>query len=310
MEAIPDSRCFPGIMRIIISGSSGLVGSALVPDLQKNGHDVIRLIRPPRRPGHGEASWNPRRKELDPSVLEGADAVINLNGRSIGDGRWTDDVKKELLQSRLDATTTIVDAIAACERPPALLINASAVGYYGDRADEVLDETSKPGTGFLAKLALDWEEAALAAASNSTRVVLLRLGMVIADGGALEKMLLPFKLGLGGPIGSGRQFWSWVGLIDVLGVIRHVLTTPSISGPINVVGPEETRCSQFTSTLGSVLHRPAFLPVPSFAVRLGFGEMGDALLLASQRVRPRALEEIGFSFENPTLERAIREALD
>lgn len=296
-------------MKIIISGASGLVGSALVPDLEENGHAVTRLIRPPRRPARGEASWQPEKGDLEPSVLDGADAVINLNGRSIGEGRWTDEIKKELRQSRLDATNTIVAAIAACERPPALLINASAVGYFGDREDEILDESSKPGTGFLADLVRDWEQAALAAASNSTRVVLMRLGMVVADGGALKKMLLPFKLGLGGPIGSGRQFWPWVGLADVLGVIRFVLDKSTVSGPLNVVAPQETRCSDFTRTLGSVLGRPAFLPMPAFAARLALGEMGDALLLASQRVKPRALEEMGYVFENPALELAIRDAL-
>lgn len=296
-------------MKIIISGASGLVGSALVPDLEKNGHAVTRLIRPPRRPARGEASWQPEKGDLEPSVLDGADAVINLNGRSIGEGRWTDEIKKELRQSRLDATNTIVAAISACERPPALLINASAVGYYGNRKDEILDESSKPGTGFLADLARDWEQAALAAASNATRVVLMRLGMVVADGGALKKMLLPFKLGLGGPIGSGRQFWPWVGLADVLGVVRFALDKSTVSGPLNVVAPQETRCSDFTQTLGSVLGRPAFLPMPAFAARLALGEMGDALLLASQRVKPRALEEMEYVFENPTLELAIRNAL-
>jgi uncharacterized protein (TIGR01777 family) len=296
-------------MKIIISGASGLVGSSLVPDLEKNGHTVTRLVRPPRRPARGEASWDPKKGDLEPSVLDGADAVINLNGRSIGNGRWNAKVKTELRQSRLDATNTIAAAIATCDNPPSLLINASAVGYYGDRGDEVLDETSSSGTGFLADLSRDWEHAALAATSSRTRVVLLRLGMVVADGGALEKMLPPFKLGLGGPIGSGRQFWAWVGLADVLGVIRFALEKSPVSGPLNVVAPQETRCSDFTRTLGSVLGRPAFLPMPAFAARLALGEMGDALLLASQRVRPRALEDMEYVFENPTLELAIRDAL-
>ena len=297
-------------MKIIISGSSGLVGSALVPDLEEHDHEVVRLVRPPRQPGRGEASWRPGQGGLDSSILEGADVVLNLNGRSIGDGRWSGEIKRELRRSRLDATNTIVAAIAACERPPGLLINASAVGYYGDRGDEVLDESSAPGSGFLADLARDWEHAALAAASDATRVVLLRLGMVVADGGALKKMLLPFKLGLGGPVGSGRQFWPWIGLADVLGVIRSVLKTPTVSGPINVVAPQETRCADFTRTLGSVLRRPTFLPMPAFAVKTAFGEMGDALLLASQRVRPRALEDVGYEFEKPTLDLAIRDALE
>jgi len=296
-------------MKIIISGSSGLIGSKLVPDLEQAGHEVVRLVRPPRVPEAGSAPWDPQRKVLEPSILENADAVINLNGRSIGNGRWNDDVKRELRRSRLDATGTIVDAIAACEQPPSLLINASAVGIYGNRGEEKLDELSQPGSGFLADLAHDWEQAALAGASDATRVVLLRLGMVIAEGGALEKMLLPFKFGLGGPIGSGRQFWPWIAMADVLGVVRFALDNPSVSGPINVVAPQETRCSEFTRTLGSVLHRPAFLPAPAFAVRLALGEMADALLLASQRVRPAALEDLGYEFSRPTLDVAIREAV-
>lgn len=296
-------------MKIIISGASGLVGSALVPDLENRGLDVVRLIRPPRQPSQGEASWDPRKGELAPSVLEGADVVINLNGRSIGNGRWNEKVKNELRQSRLDSTNTLVAAIAACERPPSLLVNASAVGYYGDRGDELLVEASAPGSGFLADLSRDWEQAALAAEASGTRVVLLRLGMVVAAGGALEKMLPPFKLGLGGPMGSGRQFWPWVALADVLGVIRHVMEEPTISGPVNVVSPKEMRSSEFAATLGSVLRRPAFLPLPAFAARLVLGEMGDALLLASQRVRPSVLEEKGYTFETPELEAAIRNAL-
>ncbi len=296
-------------MKIIISGASGLVGSALVPNLTDSGHDVVRLVRPPRRPSRGEATWDPANGDLDPSVLDGAGVVINLNGRSIGQGRWTARVKDELRSSRIDATTTITTAIARCERPPSLLVNASAVGYYGDRGDEALDEGSAVGTGFLADLSRDWEQAALAAQSSDTRVALLRFGIVVADGGALEKMVLPFKLGLGGPMGSGRQFWPWVAMSDVLGVIRFVIENPALSGPVNVVSPQETRCSEFTRTLGSVLRRPAVLPMPAFAARLALGEMGDALLLASQRVRPRALEEAGYPFQTPELDLAIRDAL-
>ncbi len=296
-------------MRIIISGASGLVGTALVSDLDQRGHEVVRLIRPPHRPDDGEATWDPANGKLDPSVLDGADVVINLNGRSIGQGRWNDSVKNELRTSRLDATTTIAAAIANCERPPSLLISASAVGYYGDRGDEVLDEGSAAGSGFLADLSRAWEQAALSAASNTTRVVLLRFGMIVANGGALEKMLLPFKLGLGGPMGSGRQFWPWVAMADVLGVIRFAMEKPELSGAINVVSPQETRCSDFTKTLGSVLRRPAALPMPAFAARLVLGEMGDALLLASQRVRPRALEEAGYQFATPNLDLAIRNAV-
>ena len=297
-------------MKIIISGSSGLVGSALVTDLENSGHEVVRLVRPPRQPARGEALWDPSGGSLDAAVVSGADAVVNLNGRSIGQGRWNDQVKNELRSSRLDATRTIAAAIAASPRPPAVLINASATGYYGDRADEPLDEASDPGNGFLADLCRDWEAAATAAASPHTRVVMLRLGMVVSSGGgALEKMLLPFKLGLGGPIGSGRQFWPWIGLSDVIGTVRFAVDAPDLRGPVNVVAPQETRCSEFVRTLGAVLHRPAVLPLPAFAARAALGEMAESLLLASTRVRPAALEAAGYAFTHPKLEDALRDAL-
>jgi uncharacterized protein (TIGR01777 family) len=297
-------------MKIVISGAGGLVGSALMPSLEAAGHEVVRLVRGASEAGGNEETWDPASGRLDPAVLSGADAVINLNGRNIGDGRWSAQVKEELRRSRLDATNTIVEAIARAEPAPGLLINASAAGYYGDRGDEILDEGSAAGDGFLAELSRDWEAAALNAQSDRTRVVLLRLGMVIADGGGLGRMLLPFKLGLGGPIGSGRQFWPWVAMDDVLATVRFALDDDRLAGPLNLVSPEETRCSDFASTLGRVLHRPAILPVPAFIARLALGETADALLLASARVRPRVLEEAGYVFRTHRLEDAIRRALD
>jgi uncharacterized protein (TIGR01777 family) len=297
-------------MKIIVSGASGLVGTALVGSLEGDGHEVLRLVRRPVHGGAREALWEPSRGSLDPAVLSGAGAVINLNGRSIAAGRWSEAVKAELRSSRLESTSTIVRAIAAASEPPPLLLSASATGFYGDRGEELVDESSSAGAGFLATLARDWEAAAAAAASERTRVVLLRLGMVVAgDGGALQKMLLPFKLGLGGPIGSGRQFWPWIGVGDVVGAIRFALGAPTLSGPVNLVAPQETRCRDFTRTLGGVLGRPAFLPAPAAAVKLALGEMADALLLASTRVRPRALLEAGYTFEHPTLEEALRSVL-
>lgn len=296
-------------MKIIISGSSGLVGSALRPHLEKAGHTVLRLVRGPGPAKEAELLWDPASGELDPTYLSGVDVVINLNGRSIGESRWNAQVKSDLRTSRLDSTRTITSAIAAAAKPPGLLINASAVGYYGDRGEEELVETSAPGHGFLANLSKDWESAALEAASDRTRVVLLRLGMVVAEGGALEKMLLPFKLGLGGPIGSGRQFWPWIALADVLGAIDFAIENAALRGPVNLVGPEETRCVDFARTLGRVLHRPAILPLPAFAARAALGEMADALLLSSQRVKPAALANAGYEFKRPTLERAIQDAL-
>ena len=296
-------------MRIIISGSSGLIGSALVPVLEAAGHQVVRLVRTATDEASHQISWNPTVGNLHPDVVEGVDAVINLNGRSIAGGRWNPTIKEDLRASRLDPTTTLANAIRQAERPPSLLINASAVGFYGDRGEESLDEASSSGEGFLAELSQDWETAALAARSEDTRVVLLRLGMVLAQEGALEKMLTPFKLGLGGPVGSGRQFWPWIGVDDVSGIVEFILGQPEIVGPVNVVAPQETRCSEFARTLGRALSRPAILPAPAFAVRLALGEMADSLLLSSQRVRPALLEEAGYEYRAPTLDIALRTAL-
>ena len=248
--------------------------------------------------------------EIDVTVIDGADAVINLNGRSIAQGRWSARVKEELRSSRVDSTTTLVNAIDRSDNPPRLLINASAVGYYGDRGDEILDEDSPIGEGFLAGLSHDWEAAAFSASSERTRVALLRLGIVIARDGALGRMLTPFKLGLGGPVGSGRQFWPWIAIDDVCGVVNHVVGDEAISGPINAVAAQEVRCFEFARILGRVLSRPAVMPMPTFAARLALGEMADSLLLASQRVRPTILEKTGYEFTHPTLDRAIRAALE
>jgi uncharacterized protein (TIGR01777 family) len=296
-------------MKIILSGGGGLIGTALMPSLEAAGHEVVRLVRPPRNAGPSEEIWDPSSGRLAAAVVDGADAVINLNGRNIADGRWSSAVKIALRSSRLDATRTIVEAISRAENPPRVLINASAVGYYGDRGDELLDERSPQGDGFLAELSQNWESAALAARSDRTRVVLLRLGMVVARGGALGRMLTPFKLGVGGPIGSGRQYWPWIGIDDVAGVTKLVLENDEIMGPVNVVSPQELRCSEFAQTLGGVLHRPSFMPMPAFAARFALGEMAEALLLASARVRPLVLGKAGYTFSAPGLEDAIRRAL-
>jgi hypothetical protein len=297
-------------MKIVLSGAGGLIGSTLMPSLEAAGHEVVRLVRPPQEAGPSEEIWDPAAGRLDPAVVNGADAVINLNGRNISDGRWSATVKNALRASRLEATRTIVEAIVRAETPPRVLLNASAVGFYGDRDDEILDEGSSQGEGFLAELSHDWETAALAAGSDSTRVVLLRLGMVVARGGALGRMLTPFKMGLGGPVGSGRQFWPWIGIEDVCGATEFVLEHDEIEGPANLVSPQELRCSEFAQTLGRVLHRPAFMPMPAFAARFALGEMAEALLLASARVRPKVLENAGYKYRAPSLDRAIRAALD
>jgi uncharacterized protein (TIGR01777 family) len=279
-----------------------------VPSLRAAGHDVVRLVRAATDGTTAESIWNPASGEIDPAVIDGADAVINLNGRSIAERRWSPAVKNELRSSRLDATKTLVRTLDRSPNPPGVLINASAVGFYGDRGEEKLDESSPQGQGFLADLSRDWEEAALAAESDRTRVVLLRLGMVIARGGALDRMLTPFKLGFGGPIGSGRQHWPWVGIDDVCGVVDFILGH-ELRGPINVVAPQQLRCSEFARTLGRALSRPAIMPAPAFAVRLALGEMADALLLASQRVEPAVLEAAGYRFRAPKLGDALRTAL-
>jgi len=296
---------------VVISGASGLVGRWLAADLEAAGHQVVRLVRSSdAAEADGTARWDPARGEIDPGVLSGAAAVINLNGRNIGNSRWTPAIKDELRSSRILPTRTLAGAIAQADPRPPLLINASAAGYYGDRGDEALDEASPAGSGFLADLCRDWEAEAQAAASVHTRVVLLRLGMIIGRGGALDRMLFPFKLGAGGPIGSGDQWWSWIAMEDVIGVIRFALENPAVSGPLNLSSPHEVTSRDFARTLGRVLNRPAFLPLPAFAARLALGEMADSLLLASTRVRPAALEALGYGFRTPGLATAIRAAID
>jgi uncharacterized protein (TIGR01777 family) len=298
-------------MKIIISGSSGLIGRWLVADLEAAGHEITRLVRPSTaEPPPDSATWNPARGELDPSVIEGADAIINLNGSNIGAKRWNAEVKKELVSSRVDSTRTIVDAIANTAQKPPLLINASAVGLYGDRGDEILDESSPPGEGFLADLAKTWEQTAVAAASDSTRVVLLRLAMVVGKGGAIDRMLLPFNLGMGGPMGSGDQWWPWIAMEDVIGTVRFALENSEVDGPLNLASPQEVTSKGFAKALGSVLNRPSFMPLPAFAAKLAMGEMADALLLASTRAHPTALRNYGYEFRLPDLEAAIRHAID
>jgi len=297
-------------MSIVISGSSGLVGAALVTDLRARGHDVVRLVRAPDAARDEDARyWDPVAGELDPAHLDGCDAVINLNGYGIGERRWSPEVKKVLRASRLQTTRVLAETMTTVSKPCPLLVNASAVGYYGDRGEELLDEGAPPGSGFLAELTQEWETAARAASTDSIRVVPLRLGMVIARGGALARMLPPFSAGLGGPIGSGRQWWPWICLDDVVGAVRHVLETPQIQGPVNAVSPGEIRCRGFVRTLGRVLRRPAVLPLPALLARIALGEMADSLLLASSRARPSVLLEHGFDFRFPELEPALRHVL-
>ncbi len=299
-------------MRILIGGTSGLIGSALVPRLAERGHDVVRLVRAGGADLAGTAPWDPDRGILDPTRLRGIDAVVHLGGVSIASGRWTTERKQAILESRVRSTLLLAERIAstpAADRPRAFVV-ASATGYYGHRGEEALPETSAQGDGFLANVCRAWEEAASPAVRAGTRVAQPRIGMVLGrEGGALEAMLLPFRLGLGGPIGNGRQWWPWISLDDVAGVLVRLIEDETMSGAVNAVAPEAVTSAVFARALGRTLHRPAILPAPAFALRLLLGEMADALLLASTKAVPERLSHAGFEFRHPRLDDALRAAL-
>lgn len=295
-------------MRILVTGASGLIGSALVPFLTATGHRVIRLVRRGAT-GPNALRWDPIGGTIDREALRGVDAVVHLAGESIA-SRWTAVRKKEIRESRVEATRRLCDALLTVNPPPKTFLCASAVGFYGNRGVEVLDEDSPPGFGFLADVAREWEGATERAAARGMRVVNLRFGIVLSRrGGALAKMLLPFRLGLGGILGSGAQYWSWVALDDVLGAIEHALTLTTLHGPVNVVAPGSVTNREFTKTLGWVLFRPTLFPVPAAALRMVMGYMADDLLLASQRAVPARLQATGYQFKFPELEPALRHAL-
>jgi uncharacterized protein len=290
-------------MKIAMTGSSGLVGSALIPLLTQAGHDVVRLRRP--------AQWNPETGTVEPSAFLGADAVVHLAGENIASGRWTSARKHRIRDSRVKGTKLIAETLARMERPPQLLISASATGYYGDRGSEVLREESGPGTGFLADVCREWEAATAAAERKGLRVAHLRTGLVLsATGGALAKMLLPFKAGIAGAIGSGDQYWSWISLDDACAAIAHCIRMPMLRGPVNLVSPLPVTNLQFTKTLGRVLRRPTVFPLPAFAARIALGEMANDLLLASARVEPAKLRGSGFAFRHEDLEVTLRHILN
>ena len=296
-------------MQIAISGSSGLIGSALVSFLTAGGHRVFRLVRG-IAPGADSIRWDPAVGVRDVALLEGLDGVVHLAGENIGAGRWTARRKAEIRRSRVEGTRRLCESLARLAKRPKVLVSASAVGFYGDRGEEALNEESPPGNDFLAQVCREWEAATAPAATAGIRVVNLRFGVVLSPaGGALKKMLLPFKLGAGGRIGSGRQFMSWIALDDVVGAIHHALITQSLAGPVNAVAPSPVTNAEFTRTLARVLRRPAIAPVPAFALRLAFGEMADALLLAGQRVLPTRLQASGYTFRFPDLEGALRHLL-
>jgi len=297
-------------MRIAVSGASGLVGSALIPLLTTQGHSVRRLVRgEPNRP-EGEIGWDPATGRLVPAELEGIDAVIHLGGESIASGRWTEKKRKRIRDSRVESTRLLAETLARMENAPKVLLCASAIGYFGDRGNDRLNEEAAPGEGFLADVCQQWEEAADAAREAGIRVANLRFGVVLSSkGGALRQMLPLFRFGLGGRLGSGNQFWSWIGIDDVTGAVSHTLADENLSGPINVTAPEPVTNRQFTAILATVLRRPAVLPAPAAALRVALGAMADELLLASARALPERLIESGFEFGHKDLESTLRHLL-
>jgi uncharacterized protein (TIGR01777 family) len=295
-------------MRIAITGASGFVGSATAACLQAAGHEVVRLVRG-RTSGPGTAGWDPATGDLDGAALGAADAVVHLAGENVAK-RWTEATRRAITDSRVPATERLCRSLAALQPKPTVLVAASAIGFYGDRGDDSLDESSAPGTGFLAGVARAWEAATRPAAEAGIRVANLRLGMVLdPSGGALRRMLVPFRLGIGGRLGHGRQWVSWVSRADLVRAIAFVLARPELAGPVLAVAPEPVTNREFTRALAAALHRPAVVPVPAFALRLLFGRMADELLLASQRARPERLLHAGFVFDEPQLPRALQRQL-
>ncbi|MEJ7576353.1 MAG: TIGR01777 family oxidoreductase [Pyrinomonadaceae bacterium] len=298
-------------MKIIVTGASGLIGSRLVPFLQSKGHSITRFVRDKARAERDDGArvveWNPQRGELNAAELEGHDAVVHLAGEPVAEGRWTDEKKRRIRDSRVQGTSLLAAKLTECANPPHTFISASAVGFYGDRGDETLREESAAGGGFLAGVCREWEAAADAAREKGIRVVCARMGVVLSpDGGALAKLVTPFKLGVGGKLGSGEQYMSWIAIDDAVEALHHALTNAQLAGAMNVVAPNPVTNSEFTESLGRILGRPTLFTVPKFAARLAFGEMADATVLTSQRALPTRLLATNFVFKYPELEGALR----
>jgi uncharacterized protein (TIGR01777 family) len=295
-------------MKIVVSGASGLIGTQLVAKLSSNGHEVVRLVR--RSSKAGEIQWNPKSGTLDAAALEGTDAVIHLSGAGIGDKRWTDGYRKEILDSRTATTALLANTMASLSRKPSVFLSGSAIGIYGARNDEQLTEVSTHGTGFLAEVCEQWEAAAKPAVDAGIRTVYLRTGIVLSPkGGALKKLLPLFKLGVGGKFGNGKQWQSWISIDDEIGAIEYLLTA-NVIGAVNLTAPNPVTNAEFTKVLASVLKRPAIVPVPTFAPKILLGgELADALLFTGQRVIPAALNASGYTFKHTTLESALRSLL-
>ena len=290
-------------MKILVSGASGMIGSALTERCVAEGDRVIPLGR---RPVNGGLVWDPSAGQIDREALNGFDAVVHLAGETVA-GRWTAEKKREIRASRVEGTKLLCESLAKLSHPPAVLISASAIGFYGDRGEMVCDETASVGQGFLAEVAAEWERATQPAITAGIRVVHLRIGIVLSQrGGALREMLLPFRLGMGGRIGSGRQYWSWITLHDLVRVIRFCITETRLQGPVNAVSPESVTQADFAKALGRAMHRPSILPTPAFLAKALLGEMAEGLLLASTRAMPRRLLATGFEFKEPRLDPALR----
>ena len=297
-------------MNILISGSTGMIGTALIEALKKQNHRVTRLVRSPQQSSEPTVQWNPASGTLNAKDVEGFDAVVHLAGESIAASRWTEAQKARIRDSRVQGTALLSETLAKLAKPPKALVCASAIGYYGNRGDEILREDSQIGTGFLAEVCQQWENAADPAKQKGIRVVHLRIGVVMSPkGGALAKMLLPFKMGAGGIVGNGKQYWSWVSLDDVIGAFLYALQNENLSGAVNAVAPRAVTNAEFTKTLGKVLSRPTIFPLPGFAARLVLGEMADDLLLSSARIEPTRLLASGYQFKHLDLEGALRELL-
>ena len=298
-------------MKIAITGASGLIGRELSASLTADGHTVIPVVRRPVQQGTEAIVWNPATGSIEAEKFEGVDGVVHLAGAGIGDKRWSDAYKREILESRTKGTHLLATTLAGLAQPPKVLVSGSAIGYYGDTGDDAVDESAPAGDDFLARVCVEWEAAAAPAVEAGLRVPFLRTGIVLTPrGGALAKMLPLFRFGLGGRMGSGRQWWSWISMADEISAIRWLLDH-DISGPVNATAPEPATNQTFTKTLGEVLHRPTIAPVPSFGPKLLLGpELADALLFTSARVVPNALTASGFTFANPTLEGALRDVLN
>lgn len=295
-------------MKVLITGSHGLVGSRLTSFLTSQGHEVVRLGR--SKAADGQVLWDPAAGKINDRALEGFDAVVHLAGDNIASGRWTKEKKRSIRDSRIQGTKLLSETLASLARPPKVLISASAIGYYGDRGEEVLTEESEPGKGFLAEVCGQWEAATLAAKNRGIRVAELRIGVVLSpEGGALKQMLPPFRMGAGGRLGSGKQYMSWVAIDDLVGIIQHVMTHDELEGPINAVAPNPVTNNEFTAALGASLHRPTIFPIPGLAVNLLLGEMANELLLASARVQPKRLLSTGYLFRHPHIAPLLNQLL-